>query len=745
MRNVTLALTALALLATTPEVVAQCTGVAGQDFFQVTAREINAIPQTNIDDLNAESAAGTLDIARIQELLTNDLEGEIVEFRAVFLTDPLLSGLASLNAEGIPGRIHVFARDVNAVTEGVEGMTIQIVDGSGSGDILAFEKEEEVIICGQVAPFEGGGKAMQISPVSINSVSPTVTPSANPEFYEPTVISVDDIHDEVNGETQIDWDAYSDFNGQYVRFEAATLVQGVNDGARPNLLFSSNVDGNQPQINQYDTSVCYRNDRDESYFPPGLVPACIDDDFVAPATGTVNVQGFLTFQGDDGGFGYSGPGSANFVISPFEEEDFQIAAAPPIVTVDGVGFIPSPSDDVTVSAEAVANDGTITSVEAAYDYIVDGMTVSSGSVMLMNTSGDTYEGTIPAGQNGALVVYTITVEDSEGGSTSVTNGYRILDGAVTSIALVQETFPGGDNSLLYTAANGDGTADDPIPFDLDAVVQQVFQRGDFWFGSLQDDADLAPWTGTWVFFGPEEPTLMVGDRINITEAAINESFDVTQLQDLTFTVSSSGAPYDYKVVPTGVLNDPTTAEAHEGMLLRFENVTITDNDTGFGEWAFSSTGNAADAQEADDWADAFDEFDPALFFANGEVREFIQGLWWFSFGEYKLAPILLEDIGDIGTVAVETGIEGRTIRIVGTAPNPTSATAQVAFELDAPGAAALRVFDMTGREVSVLAEGDFAAGPHAAAFRADALAPGVYVVRLEANGEIATARLAVVR
>ena len=330
------------------------------------------------------------------------------------------------------------------------------------------------------------------------------------------------------------------------------------------------------------------------------------------------------------------------------------------------------------------------------------------------------------------------------GPVSDSSGYRIFSGTVGSIALIQETIAGGDASLLYTGVNGTNTADDPIPFDLDAVVQQVFQRGDFWFASLQDDSDLDPWTGIWVFFGANDPSLTVGDRITITEAAINENFGVTQLQDLTFSVTSAGAPYDYKDVPTGVLNDTDVAEAHEGMLLTFTDVTITDNDTGFGEWAFSSTGNAADEQEADDWADAFDDFDPATFFVNGEVREFIRGIWWFSFGEYKLAPVELTDIGALVT-ANEGGIEARSIRILGTSPNPASATARVAFELDAAGPAALRVFDVTGREVAVLAEGMFAASAHTAELNTGALAPGVYVLRLEAGGEVATTRLAVVR
>ena len=744
MRNATLALAALALLAS-PEALAQCTGTAGTDFQQVTVRQINAIPQANIDQLNAASDAGTLTIEQAQGLLTNDLEGELVEFTAVFLSDPLLSGLANAT-DGIPNRIHTFVRDTDAATNGVEGQTIQIVDNRGDGQIQQFFVGDEVTICGIVAPFTGsGGKSMQIAPQSITGTGTSfdVTTEA---FLQPVTISIEDAHDAIGDNSQIDWSAYSDLNGQYVRIEGATVVQGIQ-GARPTVLLSDDADGGAPQLSLYDTSVCFRNDRDASYFPAGQVPACIDDDFVPPPTGTVNVQGFLTFQGADGGFNYGEPDGANWSLSPFEDSDFEITAAPPIVTVLAVNGIPAEGDDVTISANAVAGQGTLSGVTATYRYVRDGMELGDGSITLSNTSDDTFEGTIPglAGSNGAFVQYTVTATDDGGNSTSADGGYLVFSGAVTSIAMIQTTATGGPgDSPLYTAANGGGNADDARDFDLTARVQEVFQRGNSWYGSLQDDPDLAPWTGIWAFFGSSDPGLSPGDEITITRAAINERFGVTQLQDLEYTVSTSpsGAPYPYKSVDTGVLTDDEAAEAHEGMLITFEDVTITDNDSGFGEWTMSTNGTAG--VDADDFSDAFDSDYSANTFTNGEIREFIRGIWWFSFGEYKLVPV---DLDDIGTVVLSNGggTDARALRITGTRPNPASGAATVGFELDEAGPATLRLFDVTGREVATVATGDFAARAHTAEVDLRGLASGVYVLRLEAAGEVATARIAVVR
>lgn len=741
MRNVTLALAALALLFA-PEAMAQCTGTPGVDFQQVSVSEINQLPQANIDQLNAAGAGLTTD--QIQSLVTNDLEGELVEFQAVVLTNPILSGLASAT-DGVPNRIHVFVRDTTALSQGPAGMDIQIVDGrTDRVETQNLFVGDEIVVCGLVAPFGSTGRTMQINPLSVTLAgTPVVDLTANPEFDDPIEVEISDFHREVDGLTQIRWENFSDFNSQYVRLSGVTIVQGV-PGTRPNILFSEDAAGSHPQVNSYDTSVCYRNDRGPEYFPAGQAPSCIDEDFVPPPAGTADVQGFLTFSGWAGGFGYSVPNGANFSISPFEEEDFQVSVAPPTITLAPLAAIPNATDDVTIGATVVPGQGTIASVTVDYEYFVDGTSTGTGSNPLSNTSGDDYEGTIPAGADGADVVYTVTATDSEGESSSVTGSYRIIDGAVRSIRSIQETLAGGDASPLYFEANGDNNADDPIAFDLDATVQSIFQLGANWVGSIQDNADLDPWSGIWVFFGAENPGLSVGDQINITEAAINERFDVTQLEDVTFTTTASGSPYAYKTVETSVLTDADVAEAHEGMLIRFEDVTITNNDAGFGEWEFSSTGSAADAVRADDYTDAFDDFDPSVFFANGEVREFIQGIWYFSFGDYKLTPVELTDIGAIST-AVEGGLEARSIRILGTAPNPARSTARIAFELDQSGPASLRVFDVTGREVAVLTEGTMAAGEHTAELSAGALSPGVYVVRLSANGEVATARLAVVR
>ena len=78
-------------------------------------------------------------------------------------------------------------------------------------------------------------------------------------------------------------------------------------------------------------------------------------------------------------------------------------------------------------------------------------------------------------------------------------------------------------------------------------------------------------------------------------------------------------------------------------------------------------------------------------------------------------------------------------------PNPFRTTATVAYTLAERGPVSLRVFDLLGRQVAVLADGVASAGRHEARFDGAGLAGGVYVVRFEAGATVQTRRLTLAR
>ena len=724
-----------ALVALAPQASAQCTGTPGTDFQRVTLDEVNALTSDQIAALNAGGA--DLDESTIQDNVISAFNNQTIEFTAVILTNPNLSGLASPSGGGAPNRHHVFVRDTAFDTEGAAGMGGQLVDSNGL--VFNFGVGDEVTICGDVAYF---GTTLQIAPQSMSLVD---TRDADDPILDPVVITTDVIHDtfDVNGEprSQVDWDVFGDYLYQYVRFETIELVQGI-PGDRPNMLFSTS--GEDTSVRTDNFSVCYDNRRQaESYYAPRAVPACVTDgEFVPPATGIVNVQGFLVLRSGFDAFDSAVPGIGAFSITPFTPEDFEIAVAPPIITAEDTP-IPSPSAGAAIRLTVVpgTTGNTVASVVADYTTSSGG----SGRVTLSNTSGDVYEGTIAGLSADEFVTYTVTATDNENASaTTSAVTRRVIDGPVSSITDVQVTPSGGPgpSSILTSEA---------VPFDLDAVVQTAYiSSSNRYQVTIQDDPDLGGFTGVLVDFGSTDPGLAVGDRINISAARVSEFRDATQLSSVEFTVTGQGDPYPAKVVTTDLFNGALgdeTAEQHEGMLLRFEDVEITstnpDEGSGdFGEWAFSSDGTADNALRADDASSAFEsDFNSSL--TVGQALASIEGYLSYSFGNYKLIPTEASDVQF--AVSAEGGLEGASLRVLGSYPNPAAAAVRVRFELDAPGVATLALYDVTGRQVAALADGPFAAAAHDVTADLGALAAGVYVLRLESGGEVATARLAIVR
>ena len=80
------------------------------------------------------------------------------------------------------------------------------------------------------------------------------------------------------------------------------------------------------------------------------------------------------------------------------------------------------------------------------------------------------------------------------------------------------------------------------------------------------------------------------------------------------------------------------------------------------------------------------------------------------------------------------------------APNPSAGRpVAVRYALPEAGAVRLSVVDVLGREVAVVAEGERSAGEHAVTTPSAGLAPGVYVLRLQAGARSATRKLTVTR
>lgn len=97
-----------------------------------------------------------------------------------------------------------------------------------------------------------------------------------------------------------------------------------------------------------------------------------------------------------------------------------------------------------------------------------------------------------------------------------------------------------------------------------------------------------------------------------------------------------------------------------------------------------------------------------------------------------------------GTGAVEDGVPV-AVALSESRPNPFNPVTTIAFEITRAQHVTLMVYDLAGRGVATLIDADLAAGPHRRVFRADGLASGTYLYRLQAGDFTGTGKLLLVR
>jgi len=118
----------------------------------------------------------------------------------------------------------------------------------------------------------------------------------------------------------------------------------------------------------------------------------------------------------------------------------------------------------------------------------------------------------------------------------------------------------------------------------------------------------------------------------------------------------------------------------------------------------------------------------------------LAGFFLYSEGGATLNPIIVHKI------PVVTGIgSGPDKPITSTqltaGPNPFSGRTELRYALPRAGSVKLAVFDLAGRPVARPVDGYKQAGRYSATFNARNMAPGVYVARLETNGQLLTRKL----
>lgn len=144
---------------------------------------------------------------------------------------------------------------------------------------------------------------------------------------------------------------------------------------------------------------------------------------------------------------------------------------------------------------------------------------------------------------------------------------------------------------------------------------------------------------------------------------------------------------------------------------------------------------------ADGVASLFDSAWNMTLDADGRIV--VAGSFYDPEGELT-ASYVIRLMNDL-TVENEPSGQPERLTLSTPAPNPASAQTTLTYTLAELSTVRLALYDILGREVAVVVEGTKPAGQHEAALDASRLAPGLYVARLTAGGEVVARRLTVVR
>lgn len=100
--------------------------------------------------------------------------------------------------------------------------------------------------------------------------------------------------------------------------------------------------------------------------------------------------------------------------------------------------------------------------------------------------------------------------------------------------------------------------------------------------------------------------------------------------------------------------------------------------------------------------------------------------------------------GPVGITQIGTEIP-KIFKLYNNYPNPFNPVTKIKFDLPKSSAVKLQVFDLTGRQISVLVDGDMNAGAYEASWDASAYASGVYIYRIVTSSFTDVKKMVVVK
>jgi len=478
------------------------------------------------------------------------------------------------------------------------------------------------------------------------------------------------------------------------------------------------------------------------------------DNSTVPLPGTlVNVTGHIQNRDNVPGINFAN------IIMPEYPGDVESLIFPPAISdvtrnIVEVGY----GDPVTVSANVIDADGTVEDVKLIYrkNFGVH------NEVPMVNSTGDTWEAVIPAQNDSSLIDYFIRAVDNENNvsltpSDTSTNRYfyLVLNRNLTIQDVQYSPFGSGYSGYhgFEVSVRGIVTADTS---DLKGTETGTI---------LGPQVYIQNGTGTWSgikIFGTEALLLERGDDVTVT-GTVGEDFNCTQISGLdnpaNVQINSTGntlpAPANLLTSEIADLNNgEPDAEKWEGVLIKYDNVAITDaNADGEPTPHVGSPGNnnygdilIADASNIytrvglqfgshsyhNFWFDSLATYPVRV--SQGDTFESLVGILWYGFSNYKLLPRKNDDfVGYVADVEDITELPAK-YQLSQNFPNPFNPTTTIQYTIPNESIVTLKIYNILGQEVKTLINHEILSlGRHEVSFNANSLPSGIYFYRIQAG------------
>lgn len=552
------------------------------------------------------------------------------------------------------------------------------------------------------------------------------------------------------------------YEGMYVEFRNVSTAAGIGN-RQP----FSIVDENGNRMYMRDFSNWFSASPSGDTLRPG---------WTAPSPGTfvTSIRGVIINANNEGAFGNQLP----YVIVPIYPNDLVLGNSPPVLSAPlrNPG-VPTPADSVSVSVTALDpgfSASTISNVSVHWR--LNGGAYSSKNMPLV--IGSIYSAKIPPTPVlGTLVEYYVRAEDNLGGVKLLPSDtgrsklfYVVRSSDSMNVQDVQFCPNNGGRSAYegYDVRGIEGivtcdTSDIPtFSFTSSAGNQNSPRRVYIQNGQGQ-------YSGIWIAGGPTD-VLRKGDRVRV-RGLVEENFSVTRISVASpndIVLLSTGNPQptpeilSTAQIPNSTQDGTIAVELWESVFIRFNvpvKIDCINAATGiacttseplidtvfrrnFGEILVSDGSNIDARIELQDgnhdysnnW-DGLGSVPPHILLTKNDIIDYVEGILYFSFSNYKLTPRKNPDFGPVTPVGISNNIQlVKDYSLSQNFPNPFNPTTVINYNIPVSGNVSLKIYDMLGREVRTLVNSFVSSGSYSVNFNGADLSSGIYFYKLEAQG-----------